>query len=275
MAQRADSLGSGVRISSFGFSLGAVILIDAPTKQTDVWLKDFNSIVPNNPNLNKDRDTSGQNFSFGQAGFNVNCFLNLKSNKAKTNFAKRSEHRIGLYYTVKPKYQLGFFKADSVSADTFFSNTTGYFKIDSAVTGYGYYYSLKGKTIGIDFSEIIYPFKWRILRPYTGINIGTGISLNTLTVAYNPEGEAYWRHRHGRGLIVEDNIPKETTRLKPSFAGYASIPLGLSLNKKTKPTFISVFIETRFGVKYEKYTTTNFLFTPIAYVQAGIKLVRN
>ncbi|MES2763213.1 MAG: hypothetical protein V4677_13455, partial [Bacteroidota bacterium] len=113
VAQRSDSLNRGVRISSFGFSLGAVILTEEITKQTDVWIKDFNSIAPNNPYLNKDLDTNGQDFSRGQAGFNINCFLNLKSNKAKSNFAKRTEHRIGLYYTVKPKYQLGLFKADS------------------------------------------------------------------------------------------------------------------------------------------------------------------
>lgn len=101
------------------------------------------------------------------------------------------------------------------------------------------------------------------------------MSFSSLTVSYNPTGEAYWRNRHSGNLVVKNDIKKETTRLKPSFMGYATIPLGLTLNKKTKPTFISAFFEGRFGVKYEKYTTTNFLFTPIYYLQAGLKLIRN
>lgn len=160
VAQKSDSLNYGVRISSFGFSLGAVILTEPQIKKPDMWLIELNDIAPKNPNLNKDLDTSGNQMRLGQVGFNFNCFINLKANKAKSNFAKKTEHRIGLYYTSKPICQLGFFKADSISRDTFFSNTTGYFKIDSNIAaGHGHYYSLKGHTIGIDFSEIIYPFK--------------------------------------------------------------------------------------------------------------------
>jgi hypothetical protein len=274
LAQRADSLCSGLRISSVGFSLGTAITQTGPTEST-LWLKEFNSMAPTNPNLNANMDTSGHKLNLRQVGFSINFFLNLKSNKAKSNFAKRSEHRFGIHYTANPNFQLGFFKADSISADTFFSNTTGYFNVDSTTTGHGYFYSLKGKSVGIDFSEIIYPFKSNILRPYTGMSVGAGILFSSLLVAYNAQGEAFWKYRHNVGYSVEESAKKETTRLKPSFSGYAAVPFGVSLNKKTKPTLISLFVETRVGVKYEKYTSRAFMFYPICYIQAGLKLLRN
>ncbi len=275
VAQQADSITPALKISSFGFNLGAVILTEQPGVEANVWLREFNSMAPNNPNLNKNIDTSGHKMSYGQTGFHFNCFINFKSPKAKSNFAKRSEHRLGLYYTGIPKYQLGFYKSDSLSVDTFYSNSSGYFNIDSVPKGHGYYYSLKGRSIGAEFSEIVYPLKWRILKPYTGLNIGLGVLFRQLTVAYNPEGEAYWMNRHGGGMIPENDINIQTTKLKPDFMGYTSIPLGLSLNRKIKPTIISAFIEARLGVSYIKYATTNYQFTPAVYIQAGIKLIRN
>ena len=238
---------------SVGFNLGAVSNVKkntTPEDYTSYWLSNFRAIAPNSKYVHDDFSNCDTMTRSSNANFNANIFV---SRPVKTVKCFDIELKGNLMVNTKARESLSFISKDTLSWAH-------------------YNFEFKGSNIGIEISPMFYFNKLKTLYPYIGISAGIACSYNNrLITKYNPNGRLTDR---GEWMMVplNKNTSVETTRLKSTTSYYFSVPFGLSLKRKTKPTYISPFIDFRYGIKLEKYPTAHYRVVHAIYWQIGFKV---
>ena len=238
--------------------------INSKQNYTSYWLANFKAIAPGNNYLQSDFTNLDTIIGDKNGNFCMNIFASFllpQKNKKAFDISLKGN----IIFNTKQRESLRFYQRDT--------NFVYDPSIDSTFKYLNHYnFEFKGSNIGIEISPTFYYNKLKRLNPYFGISFGIAYSYsNQLIGRYNPYGNIYDRGEwFSRPLNAHTTI--ETTRLKNNFSYYVSIPFGLELKRYHKPTWITPFVDFRYGLKFEKYPTPKYQMIQSLYTQVGLKL---
>lgn len=226
-------------------------------KTTNYWLNAFRAIAPYGKFINA--DFSGFNTSKAiNNPFNYFNILFSYPIKLKSN-TLGLEIKGGLLFNAKQRESLNFKSKDTAAP-------------------FIYNFEFRGNNVGFEISPTLYLKKLKIINPYIGVGAGIALSShNRLICLYNAEGRLYESTGFLNGGTTENKrklnntTEVETIRLPQTISYMLFIPFGVELKRISKPTFFSLFIDFRYGLKIEKYPSINYTSRQAISFLVGLK----